>query len=993
MVAVQNDDDPMNDYDPDMNFLDLALPGDLCKYLTVTECNNSNQNSNKFSLLNYNICSFNKNSVQFESLLESINVKFKCIVITETWNNDMNIEQCILPNYIEHHTPRSGEEVFTRSGGVSVFCADEIQAMKIPHLSICSEDIETCVVQFKYLEKNYVILGVYRPYQGSKSEFGKELDLIINSIDLNNCTVFVVGDFNLDFLDLEDPHIIEFATKLYSKSFIPLIDKPTRFPRGNQVGDPSCLDMIWTNNLSINTAGIIYYDQSDHLPSFCTMESDSTDCNDEKIKIETRPFTESNLSNLIAKISDVNWDLEINCDNIETSIMEFSNKIDKIYQKCFPVKIKFISPKRQKNKWITQDVKKLINKKSETYKKYRLGLISREENNRIKNEMSSKINKAKHEFYKNSFEVYRGNIKKSWGLLHELMKKKNSKHTDIHLKVGNRKIVEPLEVANTFAKYFSSVGEILENNLSRTEQCPLNYIERNRSSFAIFPVSQHEISNIISNLKNTKTELHTIPVELFKSIRNLISAPLTKIINNSFSTGIFPDCLKFAKVTPVFKKDDKELHTNYRPISSLPFLSKIFERCMANRIVSFFNRFELFSDRQFGFLKSKSTQDAIFNFTESIYDAIDSFSHNISILVDLKAAFDTVNHTILLNKLERYGVRGHCLQWFESYLSDRKFRVRIGKFFSNEQIVNIGIPQGSILGPILFIIYNNDLPKCSNRLVTTLFADDTNFSLTHNDYDSMVDTMNRELELIQDWTVANRLTINNTKTELLLFGNISASNNNQQIYLNGSYVSYVEHAKFLGVIIDTNMNFKNHINYVTNKIAKHAGILYRIKDCMPPKTRITYYNSFVLPYLNYNIIHWGSTNVTHLNPLIVVQKRIIRTMADADYLAHTPPLFRKFGLLNVVDLYKFQAIVETHKKIQKGAYKIEHNVNTRNRNLSKPKFHRLDRTQQSIAHSGPKLWNLIPEEIRSIKSIPKFKKQLKIYYLSNMCKCLSCGQI
>ena len=347
----------------------------------------------------------------------------------------------------------------------------------------------------------------------------------------------------------------------------------------------------------------------------------------------------------------------------------------------------------------------------------------------------------------------------------------------------------------------------------------------------------------------------------------------------------------------------------------------------------------------------------------------------------IKVASDAVNHAILL-KLERYGVNSHSLQRFNSYLTDRKVRVRIGNSFSDEQTLNIGIPQGSILGPILFIIYNNDLPQVSSILKTTLFADDTNFSLTHKDYESMVGLLNTELTKIHDWTVANRLTINNTKTELLLFSNRSPIHNNEQVILNGQFVSYVDHAKFLGIVIDNKINFKNHINYITGKVAKHAGILHRIKNCLPLKTRLTYYNSYVLPYLNYNILHWGNTNATHLNPLIIIQKRIVRTIAGADYLAHTTPLFRKLNLLKIVDLYKFQAVVDTHLKILNGSYKIEHNVNTRNRNLSKSKYHRLDRTQQSIASSGPMLWNDLPIELRLIKSIPRFKKKLKMFYLS-----------
>ena len=213
----------MIDLDPDANFLDLAIPENSCNYLTVDELNNNDYNLNQFSLINYNVCSFLQNGAHFETLLESINLKFKCIVISESWNTEMNIDQCKLPNYNDFHTIRSGENVCTRSGGVSIFCSEDLHASKIDNVSVCTVNIETCVVRFKYLDKNYVILAVYRPNQGNKTDFLHELDQIINTIDLNNCTVFVVGDFNLNLLDLEDSHIVEFSSKLYSKSFVSLI--------------------------------------------------------------------------------------------------------------------------------------------------------------------------------------------------------------------------------------------------------------------------------------------------------------------------------------------------------------------------------------------------------------------------------------------------------------------------------------------------------------------------------------------------------------------------------------------------------------------------------------------------------------------------------------------------------------------------------------------------------------------------------------------------
>ena len=254
--------------------------------------------------------------------------------------------------------------------------------------------------------------------------------------------------------------------------------------------------------------------------------------------------------------------------------------------------------------------------------------------------------------------------------------------------------------------------------------------------------------------------------------------------------------------------------------------------------------------------------------------------------------------------------------------------------------------------------------------------------MTSDDYNSMIPALNDELVKINEWTVANRLTINTSKTELLLFTNRQPLHSDTDVLLGGHPVGYVENARFLGVTIDNKMNFKLHINNVVCKISKHGGILYKIKNNLPLPTRITYYNSFILPYLTFNILHWGNTNETHLNPLFISQKRIIRTIADAGYLDSSTPLFFRLKILKLSDLYKFQAVLDTYKKLKKGHYLNSHNVNTRNRQLALPKSHSLTRTRQSITYSGPTLWNTLPNYLRIIPSLPVFKLKLKEYYLS-----------
>ena len=220
------------------------------------------------------------------------------------------------------------------------------------------------------------------------------------------------------------------------------------------------------------------------------------------------------------------------------------------------------------------------------------------------------------------------------------MGKNKSKNQIVSIMDGDTEVTDDHEIANKFADYFSNIGAHLENDLHQNELSPTANIDRNPHSFYLFPVTSNECSTVISNLKLTRTNSNQISVSIFKSVKDIVCVPMMKLINSSFHYGIFPSSMKLARVTPIFKKQDPKLCSNYRPISSLPFLSKVYERLIANRIISFFNKHSLFSEKQYGFLKGRSTQEAVMNFTENVYDALDSYEHNISVLIDLRSAFD-----------------------------------------------------------------------------------------------------------------------------------------------------------------------------------------------------------------------------------------------------------------------------------------------------------------------------------------------------------------
>ena len=253
----------------------------------------------------------------------------------------------------------------------------------------------------------------------------------------------------------------------------------------------------------------------------------------------------------------------------------------------------------------------------------------------------------------------------------------------------------------------------------------------------------------------------------------------------------------------------------------------------------------IISPHQYGFQQGRSTTDALLDLTEDIYSAMENKLHFIAALIDVRKAFDCVNHNILKAKLESYGIRGVPLNWLVSYLADRKCFVQIGSFKSKINTFNIGVPQGSILGPILFLIYINNLPKISDTLKTQLFADDTIVSNTHQNIDTLIDSTNRELSKLNDWTLANKLTIHAGKTKLLMVSTRIRSQQNYSINLLNNLVSPVDHCKYLGVRIDNKLTFKDHIGYIITKISRYTGILYKIRDNLPMKNRLDYYYAYI----------------------------------------------------------------------------------------------------------------------------------------------------
>ena len=371
---------------------------------------------------------------------------------------------------------------------------------------------------------------------------------------------------------------------------------------------------------------------------------------------------------------------------------------------------------------------------------------------------------------------------------------------------------------------------------------------------------------------------------------------------------------KIAKIIPIYKGGSQTCLNNYRPISLLSVFNKLMEKLVYNRLTDFLNKKEILYEKQFGFRSNHSTDHAILSIIDKIQLSIEEKSYSCGISLDFKKAFDTVDHSILIKKLDKLGIRGLANKWFVSYLTNRKQYVYLDNTISDYNTVTCGIPQGSVLGPLLFLLYINDFNRCSAILDFHLFADDSNLFYKHKNIILLQAHLNKELENIYYWLCANRLSLNVDKSNFVIFHAPQKKITNEiKLYINDKELKRSFCIKYLGILIDSHLNWKDNIDYISRKIKRTIGIIYKLRYYVNIKTLLNVYNALIHPFLIYGILAWGNTYPTTLKPLIILQKKATRVLTFSNFDAHSSPLFKELKIIKFLDLVSLHITIFMHK--------------------------------------------------------------------------------
>ena len=728
----------------------------------------------------------------------------------------------------------------------------------------------------------------------------------------SNNIAFVCGDYNINLLSVHsDEHSGSYLDGVLSSGFLPSITLPTRLSDNSTL-----IDNIFVNKQDIiNITGILSNEISDHQAVVVninlTMPPDKT----KYITIYSNTVeSKINFKNDISSKDIYNkLDNNLHADpNLNYNILE--KEIIKSMETHMQKKtVKFNRRKHKRDPWITFGILRSVNKKNNLYKTLKQTKMNsaiyetrKHRFNQYKNMLRKTITEAKKRYFSNQFGRYEGNGKKTWKTIDNALHRKSLKAIPDAISVNTKLSTNKQEIANEFNKYFATI--CANNHTPTTNRSYKSYLRtRPRSTFNFKLIDNTTTMRYLSNLNISHSCGHdNLSTVILKYIANEISECLTLIINQSITTGIFPDQLKIAKVVPIFKKDDQAQIKNYRPISVLPVISKIFENAMHTQLMEYFTFHNLLANQQYGFRPNRSTELAALELMDRNINFMNQSLCPVNIYLDLSKAFDSLKYDILMSKLKFYGLQSKALQLLKSYLSDRSQYVQIDNVKSNPHSVSCGIPQGSVMGPLLFNIFINDIINATTKFTLIMYADDTtlvshleNFGTTNIEIEREI---NKEISKVNTWLLSNKLVLNVAKSKFMLFFKHPKVVPTLKLLINGNPIEQVTNFNFLGITIDQNITWSDHITKISIKVARVIGILSKLKHIFPRNILRTIYNSLIHPHLIYGLYLWGFSP----KRLIILQKKAVRTISLSRYLSHSTPLFKNLKILKIDDQYSIQ---------------------------------------------------------------------------------------
>ena len=759
-----------------------------------------------------------------------------------------------------------------RGGGSVIFGRLDLDCVPIN-----SPFIEGCIESTCIKIGDLTFINIYRPPNGNRVEFVDTLTQFIES--LRGGKLIIGGDFNVNYLT--DP--------LWYNNICLGFGLSAKITNITRVASSTCIDNFLSNMHGVYEVSDISI--ADHHAVTAKLDFDTNEVISSKQKFYYRQMKEENYALFNHKLYN---DVTIHGNSIDDKWTNLQNTIHKLVEECFPKK----SSSRRYVFSMSPGLLKSRDKKNRLLRQYKQGRIEKEVYTEY-NKIYRKLIKAEQSAVFNSSLSNAGTDgKKKWKVIKQHLHLESSKITIESLEVNGEILTSKAEIASSFKQHFETCALKLAENLPQGQDT--SSVMQGGDHWSFRHTSVPDLLKIIRSLKNKNSAgIDCLSNHMLKKEAYKFAVLLTPLINEALDEGLFPSCLKHANVIPIFKKGDKTNPNNYRPIALLPVLSKVFEKVLNEQLTAVIDN-GFIDDNQFGFRRGFSTEDAAIKFVNQIQKDLNLKKHVVTVFVDVSKAFDSCDHKILMKKIAKTGLNNTGLALMRSYLLNRVQSVSVDGIKGGSFLVNIGVGQGTILGPTLFKIYIMDL-HLYTKLFCVKFADDSSFEGSGKTRDEVEQFINSELVNIAAWFKNNRLTLHPNKSRYIIHSRDKLININMSgtPILRCGYGLQEESVKLLGLHIDENLDWKIHLASIIKKISKGSYLLWRHKSKLDIKTKRSIYESFIRCHILYCLPVWGGAKPSKLKPLLKAINKSWKHIGP--YYQHTLNRLRVNNILKFED--------------------------------------------------------------------------------------------
>ena len=949
--------------------------GEITNDLDVTE----NITVEDFSkVTGFKIMHLNARSLlpKLDNIRYSFTPHVNILCFTETWFRPELVPELL---QIKRYQLIRNDRTQKRGGGTCIFLRDEIKYDVITQISDIHIELQALNIKGNNAKK-IILLNCYRPPNGNPDIAVDTIKSCLNQIDnLDRCEIIILGDLNLDYIDTNsNSHrlLVSIEEEFNLKQ---IVQTCTRFHRSGS----TLIDVILTNIKNTYMSGCINYNISDHLPIYIVKKRKHIV--GEKKYVYCRSYRNYNKDIFQENLRKLDWSILDLLDNIEDMWCMIYKAIEYEVNCMCPYKRIKISINRPE--WmnrelleyeIHRDILFRVYKRSKTQINYHRASHARKVYNTL-------VKEAKQNYMLGKLKEHEKDQKKYWNDVKMLIPEMTSKKVDeISHPIGGH-MCSGKEANDLMNEYFINIGKELADRLPISNFNP----DRNTNSgFQLSTFGEFTTANLFKILKETSltksSGLDEISTRLLVDAFYSIPEVLVKFYNFSLKKCQIPNCFKTSRVTPLPKKGDTTLMNNLRPISNTPLPSKILEKYVNSVIYEYMESNNLFFKNQNGFRKGKSTIGAVNEVVNHLYEYKNKGEYSMAIFLDLSKAFNCVNHDILCTKLDKLGIIGECKNLIVEYLENRKQFVMNNGIRSECRTINYGIPQGTVLGPLIYLMYVNDIMESDVRSDLSMFADDTAIVAHGNNLKDTISQITDDIDKLSEWFSYNKLTVNLDKSKCMYFGK-SVQDELVQVNVKGVRLECVNSFTYLGIIIDNKLQFQDHIKKCIKQAGHKIYMLSRIRHCVNKKTALMIFKSMILPYIEYGNIFHGTCTEFYKQKLQVIQNNGLKIALNRSRLYNTVDLHIEARLLPCKYRRLLMLQKNTFSQLNDNLPPIHINdipVPTRAHDaiiLYVPRPN-SELFKKSNCYNGPVLWNTLPVYIRSLKEKNEFKLEINKFY-------------